>query len=291
MHIDTISMTGKVEDLHYKRLRNQQNFLRSLDLVHKVKGGKFRFMSDLSHRDTEDFFRAYFKEVLHCDLILNETGKNGYDRSYGIYSGVYKKACGFVAFGGNRDTYQFYINGHGCSVLADKFVFLYRTAQFFNMGITRVDIAQDFFDGANNIGFAKRTYLNGGFKKKTQGGRQPTAKYIDDMESGEGKTLYVGKLAMSGREMCIYEKGKQTNSDKYPNWVRWELRLGKKNRTIPLDIIISFQSYFVAELPILKTICKGLDLVTHVVSSMTAKKELIQADMEHLIKWASTMYG
>ncbi len=290
MHIDTISMTGKIEDLHYSRLHWKKDMLIELDLAHKVEGGKFRFMSDLTHRETDEFFRAYFREVFNSELVMNQAGKNGYERSYNIYRGVNMKACGFIAFGGNGDTYQFYINGNGCQVLADRMVHLYKTAGFFKMKLTRVDIAQDFFHGEHDIKRAQKAFNNGEFQHSNRG-RKPTGKYIDDMGSGEGKTLYVGKLASSGRETCIYEKGKQLNSTKYPDWVRWELRLGKRDRVIPLDILVNPASYFVAELPILKTICKGLELTVHAVSSLRAKKEKVQADMLHLMNYASIMYG
>ena len=290
MHIDTLSMTGKIEELHYQRLRHKEQHLRSLEIYQKVHSGDVRFLSDLTHRDAVEFFKVFFREVFQCDLIKNEAGKNGYESSYGIYHGVHMKACGFLAIGGNEDSYQFYINGAGCAILADKFPKFYHTASFFEMKITRIDVAQDFFEGEFDIQYALSNYKKGSFQSSTRG-RKPTAKYVDDMGSGEGKTLYVGKLASSGREVCVYEKGKQLNSEKYPNWVRWELRLGKRDRVLPLDVLINFESYFVAELPVLAVICKGLNLMTHAVSSLRAQKQRVQASMAHLIKYGRIMYG
>ena len=290
MHIDTLSMTGKVNDLHYQRLITKQNGLRKLDLYSKVKQGRFRFLSELTHRNTQQFFKAYFMEVFACDIVKNDVGKNGFEYSFRIYFKEYPKAVGFLAFGGNKDSYQIYINGEGCNLLRHHFIKLYNTAEFFNMHITRIDIAQDFYEGKYNVAYAKRAFNNDKFSMSARG-RKPTAKYIDDMGSGEGKTLYVGKLASSGREVCIYEKGLQVHSKENPDWVRWELRLGKRDRVLPNNLIINYQSYFINELPVLGTICKGLNIVEHAISSLRAKKERVQADMEHLLDWGSIMYG
>ena len=116
MHIDTLSLTGKVNDLHYQRLITKENGLRKLDLYTKVKKGRFRFMSELTHRSTHQFFKAYFMEVFECDIVKNDVGKNGFEHSFRIYFKEYPKAVGFLAFGGNKDSYQIYINGEGCGL-------------------------------------------------------------------------------------------------------------------------------------------------------------------------------
>jgi len=50
------------------------------------------------------------------DIVKNDVGKNGFEHSFRIYFKEYPKAVGFLAFGGNKDSYQIYINGEGCGL-------------------------------------------------------------------------------------------------------------------------------------------------------------------------------
>lgn len=105
--------------------------------------------------------------------------------------------------------------------------------------ITRIDLAHDDFLGETvNIEKAKAWYYEGGF---TSNGRPPAAKFIDDMGSGKGKTLYIGKR-QNGKMLRIYEKGRQLGDSSSP-WVRVELELRGKNRLIPWDAVNSPATY------------------------------------------------
>ncbi len=291
MHIDTISLTGKVADIHYKNLLKKRSVLHELSLTSEVDAGDFKFISNDEDYEIERFFSDYFDHVFGCTLEPSITHKNGFDSAFHIMHPKYKIPLGFFAYGGDfmRDSYQIYINGLGCSALSSQMKKLHSTAVFFNMKITRCDIAQDFFNGEYTVKEAIQDY-RGGLFKASRKGNAPKSKHIDDMGSGEGSTLYVGTLK-SGRETVVYEKGKQLKSANYPDWVRVELRLSKHDRELPLDLILNFTSYYVNELPVLAKITKDLNLETHETSSLRAKKEKALGDISHLIEYASLGYG
>ena len=286
MHIDTLSLTGKVANIHYKHLTKKKKLIRELGLSDDL-----RFIANDEDYEVDRFFHDYFDHVFSCTLEPTTTRKNGYERAFNIMHPKYEIPLGFVAVGGDfmRDSYQIYINGLGCSALSDRMKKLHTTAEFFKMKITRCDIAQDFFLGEYTVDDSIQDYYRGMFKASRKG-NAPKSKHIDDMGSGEGSTLYVGTLK-SGRETVVYEKGKQLKSSKYPNWVRVELRLSKHDRELPLDLLTEFTSYYVNELPVLGKITQDLNLETHATSSLRAKQEKALGDISHLIEYASLGYG
>ena len=75
-------------------------------------------------------------------------------------------------------------------------------------------------------------------------------------------------LWLGGRLLRIYEKGKQLGDPLSP-WVRWELELHNKDRTIPLDVLIRPGHYLAGGYPCLSWICESQDRIK------TTRKQLM----------------
>ncbi|WP_158224635.1 replication initiation factor domain-containing protein [Agaribacterium haliotis] len=243
----------------------------------------------------------FAKNYLGADLETGFfPGKNFYKHSVRLTNG------GFIAFGGNNVTVRpdgteirkqerfcVSLSGEACQALP-SFKNLYSFLCYLNrplrvdgtevhfdpVNITRIDVAVDDHRGIYNIEVARNKYQLNEFAGK---GRPPKAKYIDDFDSGEGKTLYVGNRA-HGKMMRIYEKGKQLG-DKLSSWVRWELELGAKDRVIPLDVLMYPKSYFVGAYP------KALGFVSEAVAVIKTAKEKVRITYEHIRSVIRRQYG
>lgn len=172
------------------------------------------------------------------------SGRNFFNHSISLSDGA-----GFIAFGGNntvvdrdgqevtkRPRMQFYITGDGCARVKDwerVYRVLSEELSHCYPRITRVDIAYDDHDGRRDTDFARDLYMAGAFAGN---GRPPKGQYIDDMDTGQGCTMYVG-TRQTGRYLRVYEKGKQLG-DPNSRWVRWEIELSAKQYDIPLQVLV-----------------------------------------------------
>ncbi|MBL6749448.1 MAG: replication initiation factor domain-containing protein [Nevskia sp.] len=156
--------------------------------------------------------------------------------------------AGLLAHGGDyqRGTVHVELNASGCAQIADwNAVRLW--GETYGVRITRIDLAHDDFDGKTvNIDLAKAWYKAGGFNSS---GRPPRAQLIDDFDSGEGKTLYIGRRE-NGKLLRIYEKGRQLG-DVLSLWVRIEVELHNQNRVIPWDAVTRPGHYLAGAYPAL----------------------------------------
>ncbi|MGY6215902.1 replication initiation factor domain-containing protein [Methylolobus aquaticus] len=145
--------------------------------------------------------------------------------------------------------------------------------------ITRVDLAHDDYAGVFDIATGLGLLATGGF---TTGGRPPTAKYVDDLGSGQGKTLYVGSRS-SGKLLRIYEKGRQLGDPDSP-WVRWELELHSVDRIIPRDVLLRPGVYLAGAYPCMSWVSETQERIrTH--------KARFTISFERLIHYARKSYG
>lgn len=158
---------------------------------------------------------------------------------------------GFIARGGEsqRGKWLLDLTGKACGLVKD-----WGSIRCFleDVGatLTRLDLAVDFLEGEYQIEDAVAMYREGDF---TTRGRPPTTKVDGDWLDGvKGRTLYVGKVS-NGKGLCVYEKGKQLG-DLQSEWLRFELRLGNRDRTIPLDAIENPDPYFAGAYPALEKI-------------------------------------
>ena len=81
----------------------------------------------------------------------------------------------------------------------------------------------------------------------------------DDLDSNEGKTLYVGKR-QNGKLCRVYEKGKQLG-DPQSHWCRAEVELRGKGRLIPHDVLTRPSEYLAGAYPCLAHLSERQDKV------------------------------
>lgn len=156
---------------------------------------------------------------------------------------------GAIAKGGEqqRGRWMVQLTGKGCGLVAD-----WPGLQGFLSGlgalISRVDLAVDFLQGEYSVDDAMELYSGGAF---TSRGRNPDLDIQGawDETGVKGRTVYIGKLK-NGKTLCVYEKGRQLK-DYESDWTRYEVRLGNRDRVIPLDVLTNPDKYFTGAYPAL----------------------------------------
>lgn len=165
---------------------------------------------------------------------LSNSGWNGYTHRIDL------DGCGLVAYGGasQNNTVHVQISGQGCAQVPDWLeVMLWGSIT--NSKITRIDFAHDDLEGnVLNIDRALEWLESGLFNSR---GRPPNARFIDDFDSGEGKTLYIGRRK-NGKMARIYEKGKELGQQDSP-WCRAEVEYRSKDRELNWDSVLNPAGY------------------------------------------------
>ncbi|KGT50282.1 replication initiation factor domain-containing protein [Xanthomonas phaseoli pv. phaseoli] len=114
--------------------------------------------------------------------------------------------------------------------------------------LTRCDIAADDLIGAYPIRLAQTWYASGDFDNR---GQRPKAQLIDDYDSGDGKTLYVGSKKAE-KQLRVYEKGRE-QGDKESPWVRYEGQFrASVRKELPLDMLRDPAGYLLGAYPVLR---------------------------------------
>ena len=171
------------------------------------------------------------------------TGWFGYEHRINLGS------FGLYAFGGvaQKGTYHVELNAHACAAIQDwNAVRLW--GETYSANITRVDLAHDDMDGETvTVATALEWLAEGLFSNN---GRPPRGRLWDDLGSGQGKTLYIGSRG-AGKLLRVYEKGKQLGGAS-SLWVRAEVELRNKGRTIPWDAVVAPGRYFAGAYPVLR---------------------------------------
>lgn len=214
--------------------------------------------------------------VSHLEWIKNERGLFGYTASISLYRDG--KHCGKVAYGGNSGTCMVSLSGTGTSGVDMRRMRAFIEALPYHK-ITRVDLAHDDLDGSIPLEKWLDYYEQGYFHLR---GKMPSRRMIDDFGSGEGKTLYIGRLT-NGKEVCIYQKGKQLG-DKSSPWVRVEGRLSSVDRVIPSDVLTSPAMYLAGMYPAFDFLCAFAERVQVV-------KEHARIVYEHAVRHAKLQVG
>lgn len=150
---------------------------------------------------------------------------------------------GLIGFDGNNDSCYLSLSGQGCTGvdMADLRTFVESLP---GAKITRIDLAHDDLEGSISVHDYKKMYESGDFTIK---GTAPKARFMDDLGSGTGCTLYVGKK-VHGKEACIYEKGRQLG-DESSTWVRVEGRITSVDRIVPFEVMTQPAQYLAALYP------------------------------------------
>jgi len=164
-----------------------------------------------------------------------------YEQSWEIGNGYGIFATGGTSVAG---TSLFSLSGEGCNVVKD-WVAAHDFIERVKGRITRIDLAHDDYLGRISLQSARNWFEAGDFHAGK--GHPPSGQFIDDFGSGTGKTLYVGKRK-NGKLLRIYEKGRQLGNPDSP-WVRWELELHNKDRSIPLRALLCPAEYLASAYP------------------------------------------
>jgi phage replication initiation protein len=186
------------------------------------------------------YMEEYFQKIV--DMVPGAS-LNPTKRGYSGYSNLCQLTrdglnIGLIAYGGNNYTVLTSLSGQGC--VGVNMGLMYIFVSDLMAKLTRVDVAHDDLDGVFTVKKYQELYELGCFKNE-HGGRNPIAKLHDDLGSNEGNTLQIGKKK-NGKEVCIYEKGKQLG-DKLSPWVRVEGRLTNEDRIVPYDILLTPGDY------------------------------------------------
>jgi DNA relaxase NicK len=116
--------------------------------------------------------------------------------------------------------------------------------------ITRCDVAADDLAGMFPVRMAMQWREDGQFDNR---GQTPKARLYDDLDSGDGKTLYIGSSS-SEKQLRIYDKGKEMGDPESP-WVRYEVQFKASNRKeLPLDMLRDPAGYLLGAYPVLSFI-------------------------------------
>jgi len=186
--------------------------------------------------------------------------------------------CGLMGFDGNNDSCYVSFSGQGCvGVDMGKLRVFYQSLP--GCKITRIDLAHDDLQCKNTIHDYKKMALRGDFAIK---GVAPSTRFIDDMGSDLGCTLYVGRKK-NGNEACIYEKGKQLG-DKLSKWLRFEGRITAVDRVVPFEAMTQPADYLAALYPPFAHFSS-----TH--QYIEILREASNIALDNLMDYASIAYG
>jgi phage replication initiation protein len=234
------------------------------------------YLDDELHEQLSEYFA-------NCGVLISSTvkgGKYGYTHHFEV-TDLDGNPCGFLAYGGNNDTFCLSITGSGTQTLTHQNYVNFKNAIISLDGhITRVDLAHDCFHGEISLDDVMNWYDAG---LMTSGsGRYPSAKHINDYGSGEGSSFYVGSRK-SGKMLRAYEKGKQLG-DKSSLWTRIELELRRIDRDIPPEILISASEFMSAAY-------KALQFLDQQQSYIETHKNTVAVSYQHLEKYCREAYG
>lgn len=168
------------------------------------------------------------------DWKRTKSGWQGYDNRINL--DVY----GLIAFGGasQKNTVHIELSGTGCAQVKD-WLLVHDWFVTTDSRITRIDIAHDDLSGnfvnvENAIQWSEEGLFN-------SYGRPPNRHLRDDLDSGEGKTFYVGRRG-NDKYARIYEKGKQLG-DPFSPWCRAEVEFRASTKIIDHEIFLHPDKY------------------------------------------------
>jgi len=233
-------------------------------------------------------FRQVVDGLLSKPISAMTEGKGmfGFTRSFSLEIRLDDGATvpvGFLAFGGNsqRGKWFFQLNGKGCGLVKD-WAGMRDFLEELEASISRTDLAADFLNGEYSVDDAVALYQEGAFISR---GRNPKLDvqggWIDG--SDDGRTLYIGRLE-NGKMLCAYEKGKQLNM-KASDWTRYEVRLGNKDRVIPLDVLTNPDKYFAGAYPALA------GMLDSAAQEIPTQREELKGALAHGVYHLKRCYG
>lgn len=230
-------------------------------------------------------FLAHLADLLGRPVSgVQGRGLLGFKESVDLRAGVGSRMVDFgkLAMGGESQggRWMLQIPGSGCGLVPDWTVFAAALQELPEARITRLDLAVDFLEGQHDVDEALELYRADGF---TSAGRPPSARLHDDLGSGEGRTVYIGKAA-NGKTLRVYEKGRQLGDAESP-WVRWEVQFGNRDRVIPWAALTNRDAFFAGAYPALAS------MVADAACRMATTQTEGVMSLEHLFRHLRRSYG
>lgn len=206
-------------------------------------------------------------------------GWQGYKQSAQLYAPGIATPVGVVAREGNGDTVCISISGSG--MFAVDLPRARLALEHYGARITRIDAAFDDLEGQRiDIDALRRCASFGLFDSR---GKPASRSFIDDLGSGTGCSLYVGRKG--DKQLNVYEKGKQKGDPNSP-WVRAEVRLWAKNRVLPLSMLDSPLGAILGAYPRLRAW-----LPDAAPSRARSVRRMVEADAGQMHRWLKSAAG
>lgn len=216
-----------------------------------------------------------------------ETGRGllGFETRVALhaYVGAVTAECGSIAYGGEaqRGRWLFQLTGKGCGLVAD-WDGLTELLEGLGAKLTRVDLAVDFLEGEHTVEEACVMHRQGEFA--TGKGRPPSSSVDGDWLDGvHGRTVNIGRTG-NGKTLCVYEKGKQLGDLASP-WVRFEVRLGNRDREIPFETLTAPTRFFCGAYPALER------MIGEAAESIPTSRVKARTTLSHLLFHLRRCYG
>lgn len=249
----------------------------------------------LCHGEIESFLDVLNNEITFYGntwTIERRGGFSGYRYSAKLLCNGTQ--AGLVAWGAQNFGYYVSFSGSGCSAI-DMTVLHKALQQMPGAKLTRVDVALDDLEGETTVPYLREQYEDGAFITR---GAPPKYCYIESgalvpkedqkkygVTPSGGRTFYVGNR-QNGKLFRGYEKGKQMQSEEYPNWVRLEIQLGNKSRVIPFDILIDSDPYFAGAYPALASVLDSVE-----PKRISISRVIAHASLDRYLETARKQYG
>jgi len=223
-----------------------------------------------------EMFRCHFGDSFG-GLRDRGCGKLGYQHSFEFENGKT-----IFAYGGSsqRGTAILTISGTGCALI-DNWNAVVSFIEILGGYITRWDGAVDDFEGKHSVDIALDWFLKGKF---STGGNKPMMKQHGNWAEpdGTGRTIEIGNRK-NGKMLRIYEKGKQLHDPESP-WVRWEVEFKRKDRHIPIEVLLNQRPYIAGAY-------SCLDWVSEEAIRIRTNKKVEEISYAHKTYWAKNSYG
>jgi phage replication initiation protein len=183
----------------------------------------------------------------------------GFEHSAEVVCG--EDVIGRLAWGGAHTGGRVFVSltGDGCARVQSWFEIVHLLEKL-DARITRLDLAADFIEGEVSVDEALAAFRSGAFNA---GGSPPSARLVDDLGSGAGRTLYVGSGKSS--KLCrIYEKGRQLGLRTSP-WVRVEVQFRNRCYEVPHATLLDPAGYLAGSYPVLREWIAAAALPLHAI--------------------------
>lgn len=223
-----------------------------------------------------EIFRTVFGTKIAVGPLMDRPF-NFYERSANLVDET-GSMCGKLGIADDGRV-QISLSGQGCQHVLDWS----RVADLIDEldgRLSRVDIAVDDLHGLSfDVSSFKDLHADGAF---VCNGRPPSARFVDDLGTGKGCTLYIGQKGH--KELCVYDKGKQLG-DPDSTHTRAEVRLYGKRMVLTTDALRDPGKYFGGAYPLLAAFVIGE------ATRMMLKERMVNASGKAMVRFLYTQAG